>query len=373
MSDAPVVRFGIVGTGAIAGTHALAISRVAGAKLAAVQDIDPARAEAFAQKNPGVRVFGDYRRMIRSGEVDAVCICTPHSSHPAIALAAIKRGVHVFCEKPMAVGVREARKMADASLQYPAAKFAVNFQLRSAPVYRKARELIAGGRIGKLFRTTWIATDWFRSQFYYDGGGWRGTWAGEGGGLLLNQCPHQLDIYQWLVGMPKHVWAVATMGKYHKIEVEDDVTATLEHANGMTGHFIANTGEWPGSNRLEISGDRGRLLIEGGKLYFDETASSVSEFCATTTKERFRGPEVNKQEILLEGEGGRHEDMVRNLVDAITRGAPLIAPATDSVAQLELGNAITLAGVTRKPVALPLNGNAYARFVKKMAANSPAR
>ncbi len=367
MSEA--IRFGIVGTGGIGHAHARAIAAV-GAKLTAVTDVDTERAEKFSQQHGG-RVFADYKSLIRSGEVDAISVCTPHSSHPEISIYAVRRGVHVLCEKPMAVGVREARKMAEVAQQHPNVRFGVNFQLRSTPIFKKAKEMIAAGRLGKIYRATWIITDWFRSQHYYNGGGWRGTWAGEGGGVLLNQCPHQLDIYQWLIGMPNRVTAVASLGKYHKVEIEDDLSALLEYDNGTTGHFIATTGEWPGSNRFEISGDRGRLLIEGGTLAFDETEVSVAEFCATTT-ERFRGPKVNTQVIPIEGEGGRHADMVRNLIEAITTGAPLIAPATDSVAQLELGNAMTLAGITRKPVTLPLNGNAYARFIKEMARKAAA-
>jgi predicted dehydrogenase len=368
MSNA--IRFGIVGTGGIGGAHARAIATV-GAKLTAVTDVDAPRAEKFAQQHGG-KIFADYKALIRSGEVDVVSVCTPHSSHPDISIYAVKRGIHVLCEKPMAVGVREARKMAEVANQYPDVKFGVNFQLRSTPIFKKAKEMISAGRLGKIYRATWIITDWFRSQHYYNGGGWRGTWEGEGGGVLLNQCPHQLDIYQWLIGLPDRVTASASLGKYHKVEIEDDITALLEYKNGATGHFIATTGEWPGSNRFEISGDRGRLLIEGGKLTFDETVCSVAEFCATTTTERFRGPQVNSQQVPLEGEGGRHIDMVKNMIDAVTTGAPLIAPAQESVAQLELGNAMTLAGITGKPVALPLNGNTYARFLKEMVRKAKA-
>lgn len=365
------LRFGIVGAGVIATEHAKGIAAVEGAKLTAVADIVRASAEAVAAP-AGAKVYDNYLDMIRSGEVDVVNICTPHFLHPPVAFAAFKRKLHVLTEKPMASQVSAARKMVEAANK-AGVTFAVVFQSRTLPMYKRARELIRSGRLGKLQRATWTATAWFRTQTYYNSGGWRGTWGGEGGGVLLNQCPHTLDMYQWLVGMPSRVHGFVGLGKYHRVEVEDEATAVLEYQNGMVGHIIATTGEWPGVNRFEIAGDRGRMTIEGGKLKLSLTDVSIDHFCRNDPVAKSDGPAMVETEETFPPEGGTHADVVRNLVDAIRNGAPLIVTGDDGIGSLELANAILLSGVRRKPVDLPLKAAAYDRLLKELIAKAKAQ
>ena len=354
------VRFGIVGAGAIVGHHCRAIAEAEGAQLCAVSDLVRERAETVA-RDTGARTFCDHREMMDSGEVDAVIIATPHPSHPEIAVDAFERGLHVLCEKPLAAHVKAARIMVAASAR-SSVKFGVVFQLRTSPIFRKAKELIEAGEIGALRRAIWITTRSFRSQGYYDAADWRSTWEGEGGGLLLNQCPHELDLYQWLLGMPSRVRGFATFGRYHDIEVEDDVTAYMEWDKGMTGIFVATTGEVPGTNRLEIAGDCGRVVIEDDEIVLDRTAGSVTEF-TRNSQNPFKGPECRKIEVAVSKERGRHGDVIRNFVAAILRDEPLAAPGEDAIHSLELANAMVLSSVQRQTVSIPIDADAYENFL----------
>src|SRR5438128_2394957 len=264
--------------------HAGYINDLPGATFAAACDINPQRLEAITSRHncPG---FSDAQEMMRSGAIDAVLIATPHYFHVPLAIAAFEHGLHVLCEKPVAVTIGEARRVNEAAAKYSNLKFAIMFQMRTHPIFMKIRALIHEGELGPISRITWIATNWFRSHAYYASGGWRATWAGEGGGVLLNQCPHNLDILQWTTGlMPNRVTAVASIAKTHPIEVEDEVSAILEYPNGAVGHFITTTGEAPGTDRLEIAGDRGKLIAEKGHLKFSRTTRSVQETNRTTSQ-----------------------------------------------------------------------------------------
>jgi predicted dehydrogenase len=307
--------------------------------------------------------------LIKSGLVDAILIATPHYDHPPIAKAAFARGIHVLSEKPVGVTVGEARKLNDA---YQAVsgklKFGIMFNQRTDPKYKKMRELIAEGEIGEILRITWTATDWLRTWTYYASGGWRATWAGEGGGVLLNQCPHNLDLLQWISGlMPNRVTAVATIAKRHPIEVEDDVSAILEYPNGAIGHFIANTGETPGTNRLEIAGDKGLIIAEGPKLVFRRLRKSVREILEKSP-DAFPSPEIWPIELPFGSQpfGSQHQTITQNFVRAILKDEPLISPGTEGVKGLEIGNAMLMAGLTRKPVELPMDADAYEAFLKNL-------
>ena len=246
-----IVRFGVVGLGNMGLYHCNYLDSLEGAKLTAIHDIDPARLDAATARFPQAKPFPQWQDLIASGAADAVIIATPHYKHPEITIAALERDLHVICEKPAAVTVTGARQMAEAAAKKPHLKFAINFQMRANPVLRKIRDLVQSGDLGEINRITWIVTNWFRTNAYYASGGWRATWAGEGGGVLINQCPHNLDQLYWLTGMmPSRVTAVAHIGKTHPIEVEDEVSAILEYAGGATGHFITSTGEAPGTDRL---------------------------------------------------------------------------------------------------------------------------
>src|SRR4051794_33566996 len=245
------VRFGIIGLGNMGTVHAGYIDSLAGAALTAVADSDPARVQVVTGKHPSAKGFTDPREMLRSGLIDAVLIATPHYQHLEFGQAAFEAGLHVLCEKPIAVTVGDARRFNEVAAAHPQQTFGVMFQARTIPLYAKMRELIQAGELGDIFRVTWLVTNWFRSHAYYASGGWRATWAGEGGGVLLNQCPHNLDLLQWITGlMPTRVTAIASIAKEHPIEVEDEVAAILEYPTGAVGHFITTTGEYPGTDRL---------------------------------------------------------------------------------------------------------------------------
>lgn len=360
------VRFGIVGLGNMGSFHVGTFANVRGASLSAICDASPAHLEAAGQ-NTSARRFEKYQDMLASGEIDAVLVATPHFLHPEIALAAMERGIHVLCEKPLAVTIGQARKVIDAASRHPHLKFAMMFQMRTSGIYRKLRELIAGGELGPVSRITWIATDWFRTWAYYASGGWRATWSGEGGGVIINQCPHNLDLIQWLTGLtPSRVTAVGFVGKTHPIEVEDEVSAIIEYEGGTIAHFITTTGEAPGTNRLEIAGDRGRVVAENGQLLFRQTRQSVREL-RETSRDAFVNVETSDTQVPVEPDPVEsHTAITQNFVDAILNDEPLIAPAVDGLRQVELGDAILMSALTRKPVTLPLDADEYDRFLQDM-------
>lgn len=351
------VRVGIVGLGNMGGFHASYINTIDGAQLAAVCDADAKRVEKLAVG--GVAGFNDVNAMLASGAIDAIIIATPHFQHGEISRAAFEREVHVMCEKPLGVTIKDARRTAAAAQAKPNLKFALMVQQRTNPMYRKMRQLIADGELGEVTRISWLVTDWFRTWSYYASGGWRATWAGEGGGVLINQCPHNLDLFQWVPNLfPSRVTAVAALGKTHPIEVEDEVSAILEYPNGAVGHFITSTGEAPGTNRFEICGDRGKLVSENGKLTFVRTTKSVREV-REKDPAAFAVVEAWNIDIPIPAAEPLHKLMMQNFVDAIRKDVPLVGPGVEGTRGLELGNAMLMAGVTRTPVELPLDGEAY--------------
>ena len=361
-----MVRLGVIGLGNIGQLHAKNIQsdEAPRCELAAVCDSDPRRLEAF----DGIPAFQNPRSLIRSGEAEAVVIATPHFAHTTVGIAALERGLHVLVEKPLSVHKADAEKLL-AARSKKAQVFAVMFNQRTNPYFARIKRLIDAGELGEIRRTSWINTDWFRPEAYYASSAWRATWKGEGGGILVNQCPHNLDLFQWLCGMPVRVRAHCHMGKYHDIEVEDEVTAYLEYENGATGVFIAGTGEAPGADRFEIVGDRGTVVAEKGKLTFVRNEVSVSEF-SRSTKDPFGLPDVWNCEIPCDGEGGQHLAILNNFAAAIEEGEPLIAPAEEGVRSLELANAMLFSTWTNKTVELPLDGKAYERRLKKLIRES---
>ncbi len=367
MLQTNTVRIGVVGVGGMGGGHARSLmeGKIARATLGAVCDANPAHFEKF----PGVPSFTDFEAMLDSGAIDAVVIATPHYFHTTQGIASLKRGMPTLTEKPISVHKADAEAMI-AAWQEKKPVFAAMFDQRTIPIYKKLRELLRDGTLGEVRRVTWIATDWFRSAAYYQSGGWRATWGGEGGGILVNQCPHNLDMFQWLFGMPQSVTAVCKIGKYHEIEVEDEFHAVFDFANGATGSMIATTGEAPGSNRLEIATDNGRILVEDEKLVWSKTEGSVSEF-SRTSKTGFTKPGTWDVTIPAKGGGGRHNEVLGNFVDAILDGAELVAPAPEGLNSVELANAILYASFERKTIDLPLDSAAYAEFLAgKVAASS---
>lgn len=362
------VRVGVIGLGNMGSVHVGYMDSVEGAVLTAVCDADASRVEKVAARFPNVAKFSKYEDMLASGAVDAILIATPHFQHPVITDDAFARGIHVLCEKPVAVRVGDARKTNDLHKKYPDVKYALMFQTRTSPLYQKIKQLIDDGELGdEITRITWIATAWFRTWTYYALGGWRGTWSGEGGGVLINQNPHNLDLLQWLPNMmPTRVTAVAALGKHHPIEVEDEVSAILEYPNGAMGHFVTSTGEAPGTDRLEIAGDKGRLVCERGTIKLCQTRKPVRQV-RETSREAFAL--IESWEIDVPVPTGRpdpHKAVTQNFVNAIRKGEPLIAPGEEGVNGLEIGNAMLMAGVTGNAVDLPLDADAFDALLKDL-------
>lgn len=360
------VRLGVIGVGAMGARHAEQIlgGAVPRCELVAVCSPIPEQVARFPQQ----RQFARSEDLIRSGEVDAVLIATPHYQHTTIGMDALRNGLHVLVEKPISVHKADAERLIAAHTN-PRQVFAIMFNMRTEPLFQKVRSLITNGDLGRLQRFSWTVTHWFRPDAYYASAPWRGTWAGEGGGVLLNQCPHQLDLLQWFFGMPQRVRAFCHFGKYHRIEVEDEVTAYLEYDNGLTGVFIASTGEAPGTNRLEIAGDNARLVVEGTTLTLTRNEIPTSVFCRTT-KELFPAIPAKTTTETIPSFAGQHMAIVRNFVEAILDGVPLIAPAAEGIRSVELGNAMLLSSLQNRTIELPMDGAMFERELQRLIAQA---
>ena len=353
------VRIGIIGIGGMGRHHAAYLSdgEVSGARLAAVCDISPAALDWAAGKfGDTVQRFDNADALFAANAVDAVMIAAPHYFHPPLAIQAFENGVHALVEKPAGVYTKQVREMNEAAAR-SGKVFGIMFNQRTSGHHQKMKDLVSSGELGEIKRTHYVITDWFRAQSYYDSGGWRATWSGEGGGVLMNQSPHNLDLWQWICGMPRRVRAFCHFGKYHDIEVEDDVTAYVEYENGATGVFITSTGESPGANSFEIVGDRGRLLLSGGKLTFWRTRVPVSEHLRTTPR-GFEKPETWTCEIPAGG-GEGHKGITKNWVQAIRSGAPLLASGAEGINGVALANAMLLSAWTDGWVDIPVDEDIY--------------
>ncbi|MDB6017289.1 MAG: oxidoreductase [Pedosphaera sp.] len=361
------VRLGIIGMGNIGRHHAsyLAAGKVNRCELVAVCSTTPEKLQSFKP----LKIYDDGEKLIRSGEVDAVIIATPHYQHTSLGIAALEQGLHVMVEKPISAHKADAERLIAAHKKRKKLVLGGMFQLRAEPRYMKIRKLIQSGELGDIARVSWIITDWYRTEAYYSSGGWRATWKGEGGGVLLNQCLHNLDVMQWLCGLPASVRGFCQLGRFHNIEVEDNVTAYLEYPNGATGVFITSTGEAPGTNRFEIAGTRGRLVLEKDKLHFTRNEVSMTEF-NKTSKVGFMKPEVWQVEIPFENATAPHATLMQNFVDAILDGAPLIAPGEDGIYSVELANTMLYSSLINQTVALPLDGAAYEKKLQQLIAGS---
>lgn len=350
------IRLGIIGVGNIGTGHAENILKglCPEIEITAVADRRESRRAWALERLPGVPVFEEGSELIASGLCDAVHICTPHYQHPVLAIEALTAGVHVMVEKPAGVYTLQVREMLEEADRHPDLVFGMMFNQRTNCVYRKLKEMIDAGELGELKRVSWIITDWYRTQIYYDSGAWRATWSGEGGGVLLNQCPHQLDLVQWLCGMPSKVRAFCHEGKWHDIEVEDDVTAYLEYPNGATGTFVTTTGDAPGTNRLEITGTLGKVVVEDQKLVFTRLKVNEREWCVSCP-EGFRKPESETFEVETDGKNEQHPAVLNAFAGAILRGEPLIADGREGINGLMLSNAMHLSSWLGHEVELPID------------------
>lgn len=361
------VRLGLIGMGNIGQHHAsyLTAGKVSRCELVAVSDAVPARLERFKP----LKIFSDGGELIRSGLVDAVVIATPHFQHTSLGVAALHHGLHVMVEKPISAQKADAERLIAAHQAHPKLVFAGMFQLRAEPRYLKLQKLIQSGELGEVVRMNWLITDWYRTEAYYASGGWRATWKGEGGGVLLNQCLHNLDVLAWLLGAPARVRGFCQLGHYHHIEVEDNVTAYLEYPNGATGVFITSTGEAPGTNRFELAGTRGKVVLENNRLSFTRNEADMLEF-SRTAKVGFAKPEVWNVEIPFENAPAAHATLMQNFVDAILDGAPLIAPGAEGIHSVELANVMLYSSLLGQTVELPMDGGAFERKLQQLIAES---
>jgi predicted dehydrogenase len=360
-----IVRFGIIGVGGMGNGHARYMPQIPEARLTAVCDVAPEALQA-AMDNYEVPGFASHTALLDSGLVDAVLIATPHYFHPPIAIDAMRKGIHVISEKPMAVTVSAADAMVQAARE-TGVVFAVMFQQRALPASQAAKALVDQGRLGPLYRTL-LTDSHFRSQAYYDSAGWRATWKGEGGGVLLNQAPHGMDLFTWLGGLPSRVTArVAT--RQHRIEVEDEATALLEYPGGAIGYLLESVNEAPTGSRLELCGEYGKLVLDDRGLRFWEIKPGVRAFSDAST-EMWGHPEAVEVEVPLQERQTGHAAIVRNVAHAILSGEALISPGPQALASLELANAILLSGHRGRPVDIPLQRAEYEAFIAEKQAQS---
>ncbi len=363
------VRVGIIGFGNMGSGHArrIADGQVPEMELTAICDIKPDRlawGKTFLPES--VATFENGIEMMESGLVDAIIIAVPHYDHPTFAIEGFKHGLHVMCEKPAGVYAKQVREMNELA-EKSNVTFGMMFNQRTNCVYRKMKEIVESGEMGAIRRTNWIITNWYRPQKYYDSGAWRATWSGEGGGVLLNQCPHQLDLFQWICGMPKSVQSHVHLGKWHDIEVEDDVTAYFEYENGATGTFITTTGDCPGSNRFEITLEKGKLVVEDDKLYKWEMEMPEPEYTRTCTNP-FGAPKVEFTEVETDGLNEQHNGVLKAFAANILHGTPLIANGIEGIRGVRLSNAIHLSSFLDKTVEIPVDEDVYyAELMKRVA------
>ena len=363
------VRIGIIGMGNMGQFHAKDIleGKVARGELTAVGSTSPKKLAEFEEK--GIKVYGSGKEMIDSGNIDALLIATPHYQHTSLGIAALDAGLHIMVEKPISAHKADAERLIAKAEAHADQVFAGMFQLRVEPRYQKIREIVQNGELGELMRVLWIMTDWFRSEIYFQSGGWRATWKGEGGGVLLNQCLHQLDAMQWITGMPNRVSSHVGIGKWHDIEVEDDVTCYMDFPNGATGAFITSSGETPGSNRFEIAGTKGRLILENEKLTLTRNAVPSDEWCKTS-KIGFQQPDTTVEEIPIPGSESPHAKLMTNFVNAIIDNEPLIAPGVEGIGSVELANVMVYSGIIGRAIELPMDGAEWETKLNELIVNS---
>lgn len=336
------VRIGVIGVGTMGYAHArhLVEDQIEGAVLSALCDIDADRCEELKTLFADIPIYKDAEQLFNAGVCDAVIIATPHYDHVPIGIQAFEHGLHVLSEKPMAVQLSAARAFI-AAADKSGKTFSVMFNQRTNPLFQKARELVQNGTIGAPKRFNWIITNWYRTQKYYDSGSWRATWCGEGGGVLMNQAPHNLDLWQWIFGMPARIRSFCSVGKYHHIEVEDEALIYGEYKNGATAVFHTSTGEFPGTNRLEITGDCGKMVLENGVLKLWKLQQPEREVCFGSD-DAFTKIPMEYTEMTFPNSGNAHSIVLQNFVNNILYGEPLLSDGREALNEVALCNAAYL-------------------------------
>lgn len=369
------IRLGILGLGNMGSGHLQNIldGKCPSVTVTAACDIAPEKRERAQALCPKLHLYETAEQLMDSGEIDALLIAVPHYDHPTYAIKAFERGLHVLTEKPAGVYTRQVREM-NAAADKAGVKFGIMFNQRTNPLFQKAKEIVQSGQLGAPKRLVWIITNWYRTQAYYNSGTWRASWNGEGGGVLLNQAPHNLDLWQWIFGVPQRIHASCAVGKYHNINVEDDVSIFAEYDNGATATFLTTTGEAPGTNRLEISGDLGKLVIEQGTLKWWRLEQSEREFCFMA-EQGFGLPPVEYEEFTApEPEG--HPIVLEAFAQAILHGTPMVADGREGLNSLMISNAAYLSSWTGEWVDLPADEEAFERHLtalREREAAAPAQ
>lgn len=367
------VRLGIIGLGAQGGVYAgfIAEGKVAGMTLGAICDIDPAKKELAAEKHPGIPFYDDYVAMLDSGDVDAVVTTVPHYLHPEMTIAAIGKGVHTLTEKPAGVYTKQVGQMNEFAAAHPETTFAIMFNQRTNPVYTDLKALIDSGELGRLRHTSWIITTWWRPQAYYDQSEWRATWGGEGGGVLVNQAPHQLDLWQWICGVPKSVFAKAGFGFRRDIAVEDEVTALVDYGDGRTGVFVTATHDLAGTDRFEILGTQGKIVVDNSKTAtvsrYTKPEKEISDSVDTAGARKLMTGDLSVLEGVVSTEtiedsspwGAQHSGVLENFARHILFGEELLAAGADGIKGVRLANAIHLSAWTGREVGLDFDEDEY--------------
>ncbi|MCH6265947.1 Gfo/Idh/MocA family protein [Neobacillus citreus] len=374
------VKLGIIGLGAEGGMYAKFISegKVKNMVIGAICDNDPAKKQVAQENYPDVPFYDNYIDMLESGDVNAVVTTVPHYLHPEMGIEALKRNIHALVEKPAGVYTKQVKELNDFAATKPDVKFAIFFNQRTNPLYKKVKELIDNGEIGSIRRTNWIITTWWRPQGYYDQSEWRATWGGEGGGVLVNQAPHQIDLLQWICGMPKKVYSKANFGYQRDIVVEDDVTAVFDYGNGATGVFVTCTHDVVGTDRLEILGDKGKIVVDDSKkITIKRLNKPENEMSATMSMQDvmsiFMGGgqgDIFTEEV-LEFEsvwGGQHIAVLEDFASAIVEGTPLLAPGSDGINGVRLANAMHLSSWLGKEVEVPFDEDLFLEELNKRIA-----
>lgn len=363
------VKVAVIGIGNMGSAHASCIvkNEIKGMSLTAVCDISHKKLETFSEKYPHIKCYESYEKLFEDKVCDSVIIAVPHPLHAQIAICAFKHGLNVMLEKPADIAVSRVQKLNEEAKK-SGKIFGIMFNQRTNPLYQKAREIVKSGSLGELKRTVWIITNWFRTQHYYNSGDWRATWSGEGGGVLLNQAPHNLDLWQWICGMPESVTAFCDVAKYHNIEVEDDATIFTRYKNGATGVFMTSTGEYPGTNRLEISGDLGKIVLEGGILKWYKLKEPIRQIIAESHKDF---AEFDYEEIKQDKPETSHKGILQNFTNAILSGEELISPGTDGINELTLSNAAYLSQWQGNiEITLPFDSELYDGLLAEKAKQS---
>lgn len=368
------VRYGVIGVGGMGRGHIEQLKDVKGVKLVAIADQVQDNIDKVLAEHLDVKTFDNAEALVKSGEVDAILIATPHYFHPELAILGLENGLHVLVEKPVAVTAKAAAKMNAVAAKYPNLKFSAMFQMRTNPKWAKIKQMLEADLLGEIRRIQWTATKWYRPHAYYASGGWRATWKGEGGGVLLNQCPHNIDLLYWLLGAPSSISAQVSLGKHHDIEVEDEVIATLNYPNGAVGVFIASTSELPGTDYTEIVGDKGKITTTDtptDQFIWEDFGKSIRTF---TYKNTDAWPATNTvNSVVTAGGEAKHSKIHQNFVNAILKDEPLIAPATEGIHSVEIANAMIHSGIEGRSVSLPTDHDAYEALLAKLIAESDAK